>query len=131
MSKPVHQYLVPKLEKLVPAEYKQWVKPSIDSVIKASAISFAWTLQRILSAVHSALRGGLMCSRNVIEYLGKLGVAHINHEETVLDEVAGYALAALGLYFQLSSGFRLPFPLNIILFPLSMVEYLLLWFISK
>jgi hypothetical protein len=91
----------------------------------------AWTVQRVISALHSAMRGGLMLSRNLLQYLHEMNILHINAETSVLDEVAGYALAALGLYFQLSYGFSLPFPLNVLLFPFTLLEYLLLAMISK
>lgn len=72
-----------------------------------------------------------MCSRNVLEYLSKMKLIHINPDESYLDEIVGYALAAVGLYFQLSMGFRVPFPLNVLLFPFSCMEYFLIWTVSK
>lgn len=71
-----------------------------------------------------------MFSRNILEYLSRMGYININHKETYLDEVLGYGMAVLGLWFQLSVGFKLPFPLNIIMFPVTIVEYLLQWFIN-
>ena len=131
VSVPADRVIVPYLEKLTPEAYKKWIKPTVHSIIKSTAISLAWTLQRIISAFHSALRGGLMCSRNVLEYLSKMKIIHINPDETYLDEIVGYALAALGLYFQLSMGFQVPFPLNVLLFPFSCMEYFLIWTVSK
>ena len=128
---PADKFVVPYLEKLTPEAYRKWIKPSVHSIIKSTAISLAWTLQRIISAVHSALRGGLMCSRNVLEYLSKMQIIHIKADESYLDEIVGYALAAVGLYFQLSMGFQVPFPLNVLLFPFSCMEYFLIWTISK
>ncbi len=72
-----------------------------------------------------------MCSRNVLVYLSKKNIVHINADDTYLDEIAGYALAAVGLFFQLSTGFQLPFPLNVLLFPFSCLEYFLIWTVSK
>jgi hypothetical protein len=94
-------------------------------------VSVAWTVQRIISAFHSAMRGGLMCARNFMLYLSEMKVLKIDPEVTMLDELAGYGLAALGLYFQLSYGFSLPFPLNVLLFPFTVMEYLLIAMISK
>lgn len=95
------------------------------------AVSVAWTVQRILSAFHSAMRGGIVFSRNILAYLAEMKYVSINHEETYLDEIVGYGLAALGLWFQLAFGFGLPFPLNVILFPFTIAEYLLIAIISK
>lgn len=94
------------------------------------AISFAWFLQRIISAFHSAIRGGFMCSRNILKYLSIMKIININHEDTYLDELAGYCLAFFGLMFQLSLGFGLPFPLNILLLPFRILEWFLMWAIN-
>lgn len=94
-------------------------------------MSIAWTVQRILSAFHSAMRGGIVFARNIMAYLAEMKYVNINHEETYLDEIVGYSLAALGLWFQLAFGFGLPFPLNVILFPFTVAEYLLIAIISK
>ncbi|KAL7465309.1 hypothetical protein ACHAXS_005637 [Conticribra weissflogii] len=47
----------------------------------------------------------------------------INHTDTVVDEITSYFFAGLGFYFQIYVGFRAPFPLNIILYPVQMMEY--------
>jgi hypothetical protein len=77
------------------------------------------------------MRGGVMFARNILTYLDEMKYVSINHEETYLDEIVGYGLALLGLYFQLAFNFGLPFPLNIILFPFTIAEYLLIAMISK
>ena len=46
-------------------------------------------------------------------------------DKTYFDEMIGYGLAAAGFYFQLTSGFALPFPLNLVFLPLSIVEWIL------
>lgn len=130
-KKPASTYLVPALEAIMPPEYKKWAEPLIMYTLKTACISLAWFLQRILSAIHSAIRGGTMVSRNLLEYSSKMGYFHINHEDTILDEVVGAALATIGLWFQLSTGFGLPFPLNILLFPFTMIEYFIMWTIAK
>ena len=131
MEAPILRYVGPIMEKATPPEYRKWVKPFLSYAVQSMAISLAWTLQRIISAFHSAIRGGLMFSRNILRYLSEMKYIHINHEETVVDEVVGYAIAIIGLWFQLSLGFGLPFPLNIILFPFSILEYFLMWAVSR
>lgn len=127
---PIDRYLLPKIEPQVPEEYRKWIKPTISYTIRSFTISIAWFIQRVISAVHSALRGGLMFSRNILEYLSVMKIYEINHEDTYLDELVGYGIAALGLLFQLSTGFSLPFPLSILLFPFSLMEYFLIWFVN-
>lgn len=54
-----------------------------------------------------------------------------DHNETRADEVASYAFAALGFYFQYSMSFNAPFPLNIILFPVELTDYCIRWAVTK
>lgn len=131
LQKPADAYLLPLLQNCLPDEYKKWAEPVLSYSIKSAAISVAWTLQRIISAFHSAMKGGLMFSRNIMEYLCEMKIVSINHEDTVIDEIVGYALTFIGLFFQLRYGFSLPFPLNVLLFPVSLVEYFLIYTISK
>ena len=42
-----------------------------------------------------------------------------------LDEAVGYALAAFGFSFQIFNGFSLPFPLNLVFLPLTIIEWFL------
>lgn len=123
---PADKYVTPWVEKVLPPEYKRWGQPLVHWHIDGIAISIAWTVQRVLSAWHSALIGGLLVSRNMLEYLCVMGVLpNINHEDTIVDEIAGYALSAVGLLFQLTNRFGLPFPLNVLLFPLTVLEWVL------
>jgi hypothetical protein len=71
-----------------------------------------------------------MCSRNLLEYLSRQKILHIDADKSYWDEVVGYLLAALGLYFQLSRGFSLPFPLNLLLLPVTVAEYFLIWIVG-
>lgn len=131
LDKYAQAYVAPVLEAMLPAEYKKWARPLIEYSVKSFAISVAWFIQRVLSAFHSAVRGGLMFSRNIMEYTTEMKYYVIDHETTIIDEVVGYALAAVGLWFQLSMGFSLPFPLNILLFPFSLAEYFLMWVVNS
>lgn len=131
ISKPADKYLLPILEKSLPKEYAKWAGPVMHYLIKSFAISVAWTVQRVLSAVHSAMRGGLMFSRNILTYLHKMNYLHIDAEDTILDEVVGYGFALVGVWFQLSLGFSIPFPLNVVLFPFTFLEYALMWVVNS
>ena len=90
LKPPATQFVVPLIERLLPDEYKRWGAASVYWTIDSFAISMAWTLQRIISAYHSALIGGLLISRNMLEYLAAMDIVKINHEETFLDEIVGY-----------------------------------------
>ena len=51
--------------------------------------------------------------------------------DTMLDEYAGWALAALGVYSQVSNAFGVPFPFNLLLWPVSIVETVLVGLVAK
>jgi len=59
-----------------------------------------------------------------------MGYIKIDDHETYLDEIVGFVVAALGLIFQLYYGFRVPFPFNVLLFPINIAEYFLSWVVG-
>lgn len=125
--------MTPVLDSITPQEYHQWIPILIGYMCKSFAMAIAWYIQMVLSAFHSAIRGGLMCTRGLMKYAHNqgwdLGV-ELNHEETMLDEYAGWALAAVGFLFQISFNFHLPFPFNVVLFPLTLTENFIRWRIT-
>jgi len=114
---------VPFFVALTPPEYRHWIPAAVKLAVRTAAVSLAWRLQTVVSAVHLAMRGGLLFSRSLLRWARKRGLVSLDETETVADEAVGYAVAALGFYFQLTCGFGLPFPLNLVLFPLSIVEW--------
>jgi len=128
---PVLRYALPLIEGALPNEYKRWAEPVLRYTIRSSAVSIAWTIQRVISAFHSAIAGGIMASRNVIEYLNEMKYIEFDHTKSYLDEAVGYGLAVVGLWFQLSMGFSLPFILRLFLFPFSFMEWFLMWMVNR
>ena len=131
LKKPAHRFGSPGLKKLMPEEYHKWAPLLIDYTVKTVAITIAWTIQKVISAFHSAMRGGHLAGACLLNVLNKKGFIKFNDAESSIDEAIGYVLAALGLMFQLRSGFRLPFPLNIVFFPISVCEYMLVWIVNS
>lgn len=101
------------------------------------AVIFAWWLQMIISAFYSGIRGGkmfaeglidLLQERNLMGYVPFLGVTPeqpFDPDESHVDEAVAYTLAAAGFIFQFTNGFALPFPLNLIFLPLTIIEWFL------
>jgi hypothetical protein len=92
-------------------------------------------VQLFLSAFTSALVGSLIITRTALQVAKDNGITlggflPENHQDTLLDEALSYALAALGLFFQLHHNFSAPFPLNLVLLPLEMAEQFVRWSIS-
>lgn len=125
-----HPFVEPVLCKMIDEDKQKWVPVIVRWICKAIAITIAWWVQRVISAFHSAIRGGLMFARGLMRLLNDKGVISFKPEESSLDEVAGYSLAAVGFLFQLWSGFGLFFPLNILLLPLRIVEGYIVWSVN-
>lgn len=132
---PAKVLLLPLVEMALPKPYKKWADILVTYSVKSFAISIAWTLRRVMSSFHSAIRGGLMFSTNLLSYLTDMGYLSKAHSESFmvkyLDKILGYSFALLGLWFQLTYGFALPFPLNVILFPFTILEYMLVWLVNN
>lgn len=135
LHKPVNALLRPALDRVVPPQYAKWVPVCLGWLCKGIAMSVAWYVQRVQSAFSSAIRGGLLTSRALLKYAHSKGytangMLPKNHEDTYLDEAAGWTLAVLGFYFQYCVGFSTPFPLNLALFPLTLSEWYIEWTVT-
>jgi len=130
---PVTRLLSPPLVVALGEENKHWVPTILESGLSLFAIMLAWYLQMIVSAFYSALRGGRLFADAFFDMLDERG--WINHipgiklpfdpNESVLDEIVGFIIAFQGFAFQLSNGFTLPFPFNLLMLPLTIVEWVL------
>ena len=119
----------PPLLIALPQEYHHWIDILINYSCKAIAMSIAWYIQAVISAYHSAIRGGLLCSRGLLGFAHDRGVLLQVSLEGYADEITGWLLAAMGLYFQIHMNFAVPFPLNLVLWPLELAEWNLRWYI--
>lgn len=136
---PITRVAAPPLSLVLkPLELTHWTETLLSTALRLVAIIIAWSIQVVLSAVYSALRGGrifadalcaLIEERGWSSQIEKLpGVsAPFDPDTSYFDEAVAYTLGGLGLAWQLSTGFTLPFPLSLILLPLSIVEWLLRW----
>jgi len=131
LQKPAEIVFVPIMTRLMPEDYHPWIEVIIGTVCKSIAISFAWTIQRVISAFHSAIRGGLMFARGVLRYANTKGWVKLHEDDSMLDEYCGWAMAALGFYFQFKLSFTLPWILSIVLWPFSVAEWYIVWTISE
>merc|ERR1712070_470222 len=90
--KPASRVASPILVHIVPADYHKWIPSIIKWFCKSVAISIAWYIQRVISALHSAIRGGLLFSRGILNFANKRGYISFNDEESYLDEIVGWGL---------------------------------------
>jgi hypothetical protein len=109
----------PTLLALIPREYHRWVNPIVNFGCKASAAFVAWKIQYTISTFQSGIKGGLLAARGFLPY-----IYHGPHEDTILDEIIGYSLAATGIYFQFKyGGLPLPSFAKPLLWPLDLLEW--------
>ena len=128
--------VVPLVAPLIAEEFRAWLPVVIKSMTKGLFVWFAWSLQQVVSAAQSGLRGGLLFSRGVAAWLNKRGHTSLlgfslEPDKTYLDEAVGFALAAFGFYVQWEFGFSLPFPFNIVMLPLDVVEWWIRWSVTS
>lgn len=124
---PCEKFVQPLLSDMTPDEYKHWVPWGLKWGCKAIAVYIAWWIQRIISAFHSAIRGGLMCGRELVDFANEKGYIKTSSDDTHLDEIVGWSLAGLGLVVQFMLGFAVPFPLSLVMWPMYFVEGAIAW----
>jgi hypothetical protein len=129
-KRPANYFLVPTLAYTMPKKYHHWIYPFINYTCKTIAISLALLLGRIISTIQSGIRGGLMFSRRTLKYLTVKGYYKFDCEKSYIDEFIGWSIAAVGIYFQIRNRFVVPFPMNLVLIPLSFVEFMLGLFVG-
>lgn len=138
IKEPMTKFVAPLAEQVLPQEYHQWIPIAINWTAKGIAVSWAWWIQQVISAVHSAMRGGTMVGKALIklanEYSEKSGTEipflPKDHKETYIDDIVGFVLAAIGVWWQWGQSFSNPFPLNLILWPFGLAEYYIRWHIT-
>lgn len=131
----VCQFSVPVLKEFVSKEFVHWLPVTINSFTRAFFVYLAWKLQEVVSAVQSGMRGGLMFSRSLLNFINNRGMKSLwglslEEEHTYLDEVIGYAVAACGIFFQWHFGFAMPFPFNLVMFPMDCIEWYVRWSVT-
>mmetsp|Transcript_55212 Transcript_55212/g.103506 ORF Transcript_55212/g.103506 Transcript_55212/m.103506 type:complete len:386 (-) Transcript_55212:155-1312(-) len=134
---PCVQIFGPMLAMLLGKDLNHWVAPIIGTTVKVIAVIIASYIQAIISAFYSGLRGGRLFGEAfmygfmpyIAPYLPEcMNVPKdFNPEDSYIDEIIGFPLAAAGFYYQLTNGFALEFPYSIIMFPCTMVEWIIRW----
>lgn len=136
---PMVQVFGPMLAMLLGKDLTHWVAPIIGTTVKVIAVVVASYIQAVISAFYSGLRGGRLFGEafmyGVMPYVSPYLPEccnipkDFNPEDSYIDEIVGFPLAAAGFYYQLTNGFALEFPYSIIMFPCTMVEWIIRWHI--
>lgn len=121
----IDENLTPVLMMSTPKEYQKWVGPGVRYSCKIIGVMAAWMVQQAITAYHSATRGAQLFARGILTYL----VRHNYLSPNAIDEkgtffnLAIFMLAMTGFWTQIMYGFKLPFPLNILLIPVRLLEF--------
>mmetsp|Transcript_42211 Transcript_42211/g.68382 ORF Transcript_42211/g.68382 Transcript_42211/m.68382 type:complete len:381 (+) Transcript_42211:38-1180(+) len=133
---PVVRLFAPALSWALGPALVHWCDTIIDSGLKVLMLLLVWYFAKIRAAFYSGLRGGKLFGEAAMRILEKYGLTNqlpdfivkkpFIPDESYLDEAIGYSLALVGFYFQVSSFFVfLPFPLDWILWPVTLLEQFL------
>ena len=120
-------YLSPLLLSTVSPEYHKWVPFIIQYATRTVAVMLAFAMQRVLASWHSAMRGAQLLLRGLLNYLVRHGHLTSQQVEPMVEgtrsfDVMVMGIGLMGFLWQFSSGYNLPFPLNLLLLPVSMLE---------
>jgi hypothetical protein len=93
----------------------------------------SWMLVRVMASAYSATKGSSIFITGLTGYLVRYGYVRNDHVQKggPLFLVAWLGIAFCGVYWQVSSGFRLPFPVNVVLFPITIAEKLLVGLVGS
>lgn len=131
---PASRLLSPALDHLLGQDLSHWTSTIIRTIINVICITIAWFAQQVISMYYAALRGGRMFGVGVLLLVHDNGWdtklpermrSWFDPDQSYLDEILGFGLAAGGMVFQSLSLFTIFFPLNIVLFPLTIIEWFL------
>jgi len=121
----------PILEQTIPETHHKWIPVIISYGCKSIGVSVAWTIQRVISAFYSSIRGAQMFSLGILMYSSRNGYVNVNVDQgSVLFVGLTAVIAWTGFIWQVRSGFTLPFPLNLFLLPLTILEWFITWMVA-
>eukprot|EP01063_Lacrimia_lanifica_P020280 TRINITY_DN27611_c0_g1_i1.p1 TRINITY_DN27611_c0_g1~~TRINITY_DN27611_c0_g1_i1.p1 ORF type:complete len:332 (+),score=158.31 TRINITY_DN27611_c0_g1_i1:59-1054(+) len=116
-------HVMPLVKALIPEEHWKWAPFVVQTVCRFPMVFAAWCLQRVVVAVHSAMKGGNQVASHLLHHLAESGM--IKECSNDMITTLSFIIAGCGVLFQLSYAFSLPWWLAIFLFPLTFVEWLL------
>ncbi|CAM9702415.1 unnamed protein product [Ascophyllum nodosum] len=120
----------PSLAYVIPEEYHEWIAPMINVFCKFVAMTIAWWIQRFISTVQSAVRGGLLFSRSLMRFISDTTFLKLDPDNSFMDEILGWTLAACGAYFQIDNNWDLPMSVSLLLWPAYFIEIFLKWSVT-
>ena len=121
------RYGKPALSRSVSPEYHKWIDPGITLLCQGLGVALAWMLQRVISALHCAVRGAhivITQSQKAAVKLGFIAKPFLTEDSPVFS-LAVMLLAAAGFLNQVQYGFSMPRLLQPFFLPMYAIEFVL------
>jgi len=128
IAPPAIKFLHPIIAAIIPKDYHKWIDVILSYAARSIGVTIAWTLHRIVSTVHSAMRGSQAFCAAFARWTEKRGWTMLANG--YWDEVFVAICAVLGFYVQIRSWFTLPWLLYIPLFPIVFTERVLTYLVG-
>jgi len=127
VTRPVLRHCTPFLKRSVDEDLHKWIEPGVNYVCRFTVMCTAFWFARVVAAVHSAVQGGQLFTTSLARFLHKRGLISFNPAASNLDELAGYVVAGIGLWWQLF--YSTPLLLSLLFLPLQLLEWALRFFL--
>lgn len=114
------------LNEVLPPEMRKWAGVLSNLILATVTMTLATLLSGIISIVHCCLRGSDMFVQHAIHIARERGLLedNISMESTKAKALVA-VVAAMGFFWQASHSDAQPFPINLLLLPLNVAEFLL------
>ncbi|KAH9259263.1 hypothetical protein BASA81_002306 [Batrachochytrium salamandrivorans] len=129
LYRPIERYVIPLLVRNTPPTYHKWYPMVFSYICRMIGASLAFQIQRILSTVSSAMKGGHMLIDNFALLCETRGLTYLS--EGYLDDILAWALVVVGIYSQIFLFTSLPFVIKLMFFPAFLTEWLLTTLVSS
>eukprot|EP00190_Bangiopsis_sp_CCMP1999_P003139 CAMPEP_0198733686 /NCGR_PEP_ID=MMETSP1475-20131203/47574_1 /TAXON_ID= ORGANISM="Unidentified sp., Strain CCMP1999" /NCGR_SAMPLE_ID=MMETSP1475 /ASSEMBLY_ACC=CAM_ASM_001111 /LENGTH=335 /DNA_ID=CAMNT_0044497021 /DNA_START=41 /DNA_END=1048 /DNA_ORIENTATION=- len=132
----LNKLLGPTLTQIVqgvlPSEYDRWAPVTIRYGCRIFGVSIAWTIARVINSFYSSIRGSEIFLIGLTSFLVRRRYLDRNLIVPGSQLFTGLYMfvAASGFLIQFRRRYTLPFPFNVLLFPVTIVEYLLTWAVA-
>lgn len=127
--RPLERYVIPLLIANTDPTYHKWYPMVFSYICRMIGASIAFQIQRILSTVSSAMKGGHMLIDNFALLCETRGITYLS--EGYLDDIAAWLLVAIGIYSQIFLFTSLPLLIKLLFFPAFIMEWILTTLVSS
>ena len=119
------------LREVLPPDMKKWAGVLSNMIAGAVTMTLATLLSGIISIAHCCIRGSDMFVQHAVRVARERGLLEDNISmESTKEKALVAVVAATGFFWQVSHSDAQPFPINLFLLPLTILEFFLNIFVS-